>query len=99
MSIFDDPTFKKMKKSLSKKEQEEYDKAGEHMYSYDYNDKGENKVAQEVLQQLTLALKSGLHPSDLEKDEIEFLEKYHSLGKSWFKDFGYLENDLNRINF
>ncbi len=97
-SLFDDPTFKKMKKSLPKKEQEEYDKAGKYMYSYDYDEKGDNKISEEVLQQITMALKSGLHPSDLEKDEKEFMEKYHPLGKNWFKEFGYLENDLNRIN-
>lgn len=101
MSLFDDPSFKKMKESLSKEEQEKYDKAGEHMYSYDYNfdEKGDNKTSEEVLEQLTLALRSGLHPSDLEKEEIEFLENYHPLKEMWFKDFGYLKNDLNRINF
>jgi len=99
MSLFDDPTFKKMKESLSKEEQEKYDKAGEHMYGYDFDEKGDSKTSEEVLEQLKMALKSGLHPSDLEKEELEFLEKYHPLGKLWFKDFGYLENDLNRINF
>ena len=97
-SIFEDPTFKKMKQSLTKKEQEEYDKAGEYMYSYDYDENGENKIAEEVLEQLIMALRSGLHPSELENSEKEFLEKYHPSGKNWFKDFGYLENDLNRIN-
>jgi len=97
MSIFEDPSFKKMKESMSKEEQEKYDKAGQHMYSYDYDNKGENKQAEEVLEQLRIAIRSGLHPSDLTFEEREFLEKYHPLEKKWFKEFGFLENELNRI--
>jgi len=84
---------------LSPEDKEKYEKAGEHMYSYDYNEKGENKVAEEVLEQLSVAIRSGLHPSDLTVEERDFLEKYHPLEKNWFKEFGFLENDLNRINF
>ena len=63
-----------------------------------YDDEMTNNISDEVLQQLTIAFRSGLHPSDLTQEEREFLENYHPLQKNWFKDFGFLENDLNRIN-
>ena len=63
-----------------------------------YDDAMSNNISEEVLEQLTIAIRSGLHPSDLTKEEREFLENYHPLQKNWFKDFGFLENDLNRIN-
>jgi hypothetical protein len=41
-------------------------------------------------------LESGLHPSFLTYEEKSFMENY--LGKEWYKEFGYLENDLHRVN-
>lgn len=63
-----------------------------------YDDVMSNNISEEVLEQLSIAIRSGLHPSDLTQEEREFLENYHPLQKNWFKDFGFLENDLNRIN-
>ncbi len=111
-SIFDDPSLKKLKESLSKEDQEKYKKSGEYMYASLPDDKNgkdkvimmgpegiyDDKISQEVFDQLSVAIRSGLHPSDLTPEEREFLENYHPLQKNWFKDFGFLENDLNRIN-
>jgi hypothetical protein len=41
-------------------------------------------------------VESGMHPSFLDKEEKEFLKNY--LGEKWYETFGYLENDLNRLN-
>lgn len=98
--LFDNPVFVNMKKSLPKEEQEKYDKMGQYMYNtveVDINEKGEMNAAVEQVAQIRILLQSGMHPSYLTRDEREFLENY--LGKEWYLEFGYLQADLNRINF
>ena len=46
--------------------------------------------------QLEAMIESGMHPSYLTNKEKDFME--HRLGKEWYKRFGFLEMDLNRIN-
>ena len=41
------------------------------------------------------SLKSGLHPSLLDKDEIRLLEEV--FGETWYKIFNYVEGDLKDI--
>lgn len=98
--LFDNPVFVNMKKSLPIEEQEKYDKMGEYMYNtvnVDINEQGEMNAAVEQVAQIKVLLQSGMHPSYLTRDEREFLENY--LGKEWYLEFGYLQADLNRINF
>lgn len=40
-------------------------------------------------------IKSGLHPSDLSDNEKFIMESV--LGKEWYKEYGYVENDLTEI--
>jgi hypothetical protein len=94
--LFDNPVFTNMKKSLPKKEQERYDKIGKEMYEDIDYEKGSVPGAIDALAQIKVMLDSGMHPSYLTYEEKTFLENY--LGKEWYKNFGYLENDLNRIN-
>jgi hypothetical protein len=96
--LFDNPTFVEMKNSLPIEEQKKYEEQGKYMYSQldDFDEKGEMNAAIDTVSQIKLMLRSGMHPSFLEKEEREFLTNY--LGKEWYKEFGYLENDLNRIN-
>ena len=51
--------------------------------------------AEEFLAYIQEQLKSGLHPSFLEDNEKEFLVE--SLGKDWYKKWGYVEKDLSEI--
>lgn len=98
--LFDNPVFQEMKSSLPVEEQKRYEEMGQHMYGNldeQFNAKGEFNAAVETVAQLKVMLQSGMHPSFLSKDEREFLENY--LGKEWYKEFGYLEADVNRINF
>ena len=97
--------FQNMKKSLPESEQQKYEEYGEHMYSNitdkgdvanAFNDTGEFNAAVDTVSQIKVMLTSGMHPSYLSKEEKEFLSNY--LGKEWYVEFGYLENDLNRIN-
>ena len=103
--LFDNPMFQNMKKSLPDKEQKKYDEYGEHMYSNisdkgdiknSFDESGEFNAAVDTVSQIKIMLNSGMHPSYLSKEEKEFLSNY--LGKEWYVEFGYLENDLNRIN-
>lgn len=94
--LFDNPTFNNMKKQLSKEEKEKYEKIGKEMYENVDFEKSTVPGAIDALAQIRVMLNSGMHPSFLSYEEKEFLENY--LGKEWYKEFGYLENDLNRIN-
>lgn len=96
--LFDNPMFKEMKESLPEEEQKKYEKYGKYMYEDmdPFSENGDMKAAVDTVSQIKLMIESGMHPSYLEKEEREFLKNY--LGDDWFKKFGYLENDLNRIN-
>jgi hypothetical protein len=50
----------------------------------------------EVFSQIDIMLKSGLHPSFLTFEEKDFLKEY--VGVHWYQNYGWLENDLHRIN-
>lgn len=98
--LFDNPMFLEMKNSLPIEEQKKYEEMGEHMYGNletQFNEKGEFNAAVETVAQIRVMLQSGLHPSYLTREEKDFLENY--IGKEWYKEFGYLEADVNRINF
>lgn len=96
--LFDNPTFVEMKNSLPEEEQKKYEQYGNYMYSNidAFDEKGDMNAAVDTVSQIKIMLRSGMHPSFLTKEEKEFLTNY--LGKEWHKEFGYLENDLNRIN-
>lgn len=98
--LFDNPVFVEMKKSMPEEDQKRYEDIGKHMYNNlenDFGEQGEMNAAVETIAQLRIMLQSGMHPSYLSREEKDFLTSY--VGKEWYKDFGYLESDLNRINF
>jgi hypothetical protein len=94
--LFDNPMFQQMKQSLSKEDQKKYDQIGKELYESVNFETGEVEGSIDVLSQLKIMIQSGLHPSFLSYEEKQFLENY--LGKTWYLEFGYLENDLHRIN-
>ena len=96
--LFDNPMFQEMKNSLPIEEQKKYEEYGKYMYEEmdQFTESGDMKAAIDTVSQIKLMLESGMHPSYLEKEEREFLKNY--LGEDWYKKFGYLENDLNRVN-
>jgi uncharacterized phage infection (PIP) family protein YhgE len=96
--LFDNPMFTEMKNSLPEEEQKKYEKYGKYMYDEmdQISDNGEMKAIIDTVSQIRLMVESGMHPSFLDKEEKEFLKNY--LGEKWYESFGYLENDLNRIN-
>ncbi len=97
--LFDNPVFLEMKNSLPEEEQKRYEEIGKQMYGNlenDFNEKGEMNAAVEMVAQIRVMLQSGMHPSYLSREEKEFLTNY--IGKEWYKEFGYLEADINRVN-
>lgn len=96
--LFDNPMIQQIRDEMSPEEREKYDKIGKDLYEQINFETGtiEGEV-DDVLAQLKDMLHSGIHPSDLTYEEKNFLEHY--MGKEWFHEFGYLENDLRRINF
>lgn len=98
--LFDNPVFTEMKKSMPEEDQKRYEDIGKHMYNNlenDFGEQGEMNAAVETIAQLRVMLQSGMHPCYLTREEKDFLANY--VGKEWYKEFGYLESDLNRINF
>jgi hypothetical protein len=96
--LFDNEIFQEMKNSLSPEEQKKYEEYGKYMYEEmdQFTETGDMKSAIDTVSQIKLMLESGMHPSFLEKEEKEFLKNY--LGDKWYEKFGYLENDINRLN-
>ena len=97
--LFDNPMIQQIKDGMSKEDREHYEKVGKELYdSINFETMGteNDDTINEVLMQLRIMIESGMHPSYLTYEEKNFL--VHYMGKEWYKEFGYLENDVNRIN-
>lgn len=95
--LFDSPLVEQFKESLTSKELTKYEKIGNDLYNTVNFETGEtDQTMNDVFEQLKAMLESGLHPSFLTYEEKAFMENY--LGKEWYKEFNYLENDLHRVN-
>jgi hypothetical protein len=94
--LFNNPMVKKAKQHLTKEQIDDFKKQGEHMFKVDFEKTGDEQIAENVLTQLDLMLNSGLHPSYLSYEEKDFLTQY--VGEKWYENYGYMQNDLHRIN-
>lgn len=97
--LFNNPMVEKAKKHLPKETLENLKAYGEEMFSIDFETKGtsaDDTTSEEVLAQLDMMLRSGIHPSDLNFEEKDFLKEY--VGPKWYEKYGWMENDLHRIN-
>jgi hypothetical protein len=89
-------------KSMSPSDLEHYKKLGESLYK-DLNFETSNietkdnlpPFLSDALAYIVESLKSGLHPSMLEEDEIKVLEEVY--GKEWYKKWNYEKEDLEEI--
>ena len=104
--LFSEKRLKEISDSLSNKDKERYAKIGEELYNTidfnNINDQGSNLSDSNIIElenvaQLKLMLSSGIHPSFLTNQEKDMMK--NNYGEKWFEKFGYLEVDLNRINF
>lgn len=96
--LYDNPMIEKIKKNMTKEQLEELKRHGEQLFSIDFEHTGtpEHK-SEEVYAQIKIMLESGMHPSFLTVEEKNFLRDF--IGPKWFERFGYMENDIYRINF
>jgi len=95
--LFDNPMVQQVRESMSAEDREKYDKIGKELYdSINFETGVPDETVNDVLEQLKAMIESGMHPSYLSYEEKNFLEHY--MGKEWYTEFGYLKNDLNRIN-
>lgn len=103
--LFNEKRLKEMADSLSEDDKKRYAKIGEEMYNSinfeDINSQGviENKdeIEMENVSQIKMMLLSGIHPSYLSNQEKDLMK--NNFGEKWYESFGFLEVDLNRINF
>lgn len=105
--LFGEKRLKEIGDSLSDEDKKRYAKIGEEMYNTikfeDINSQGtqatENadEIELENISQIKLMLNSGIHPSYLSNQEKDMMK--NAFGEKWFESFGFLETDLNRINF
>jgi len=106
-SLFSEKRLKEIGESLSEEDKKRYEKIGEEFYnSINFeavNEQGAlsssnaEEVELENVSQLKLMLQSGIHPSYLNNEEKSMMK--NSYGEKWYETFGFLESDLNRINF
>ena len=104
--LFNENNLKNMFSNLSDEDKKKYQRIGEEMYNIDYEkineqgkieqDKADN-IELENVSQIKLMLCSGLHPSFLSSQEKDMMK--NNYGNKWIESYGYLEIDLNRINF
>jgi hypothetical protein len=102
-SNWNNPMVQSARKAMKAEDIELMKKKGEAMFSIDFEKSGESGAVldgvdpnKEVMDQLVAMLKSGIHPSYLTKEEKEFLTL--NIGAKWYEEFGWLINDLNKIN-
>lgn len=104
-TIWNNPMINNARKNMSPEDLEKYRLMGESMYNnIDFptstiitedNNLNLPEHMAEALLYINETIKSGLHPSMLEENDIKLLEEAY--GKEWYKQFGYVEGDLTDI--
>lgn len=104
-TLFDNPMIEEARKTMSKEDLERYERMGEHLFRNnpfreqkrkEQMEKDKNKTMEEALYEALFysreALKSGLHPRDLEEKEVQLLFDFY--GEKWYEEFGYTRNEV-----
>jgi hypothetical protein len=87
-NLFDDQKLKLMFENMPEAEKRKYKESGEHMYSYDYVNKGNpDDTIHEAVAYIVQGLKSGLRPSQLDESEKTHLRSVY--GSKWYEKYGY----------
>lgn len=99
--LWNNPMVEEAKKNLSSEQIEQMKNKGEELFgSVDFEKVGDvqnnDECSREVLEQFKVMLRSGMHPSYFSTSEKDFLKNF--VGEKWYEEYGYMKNDLNRIN-
>ena len=93
--LFNNPMVERARKAMTKEQLKHYEMLGESMYKdIDFENCTSNMppFMNDALKQLESLIKSGYHPSMMDKDEIRLLEEAY--GDKWYELFGFVEGDL-----
>lgn len=97
VNLFNNPFVEYAKKHMNQQQIDDFKKMGEKYFAgWDFEKGNPEEILDIATAELSEAIKSGLHPIDLETNDIEILKT--KLGKNWYERFGYSEEDLKSIN-
>lgn len=102
-TLWDNDMVKSAKQNMSPEDLDRYKKIGELMYrDVDFqtsklNDEGDSfpPFVIDAANYIVELLKSGIHPSMLEKEEIDVMNNVY--GKEWYLKWNYVKEDLEKI--
>lgn len=99
-SLFTDRSIEALGKNMTPEQKKQYEQMGNHMYgAMDYETASsiidQPATMEEAAKYLIETVKSGMHPSFLNENEQKILEE--TLGKEWYKKYGYVEGDLKEM--
>lgn len=96
--LFNDPALTAAYDALSPEEKEKYRRQGEHYFANDLSEIGLDENGEQIdfimeaAAELTLAMRSGLHPNDLTDDERHVIREAY--GTRWWTKFGYTDDEV-----
>jgi hypothetical protein len=92
-NLFENEEFKIQFANLPPDQQETYKKAGQYMYSKNYEESHVDPQSRidDAIDSLRRAFFAGLLPSHLSDDEIDFLKGVY--GDEWYEEFGFSSSD------
>ena len=98
--LFDNPMTRAALKSMTPEQIKTYQDIGQKMYGNIDFDKSEvlsnlPPPMAEALAYVKEGIKAGLHPTDLDEDEVNLLKEVY--GEEWYTKFGYTAEDLEKI--
>ena len=97
VDLFNNPFVDYAKKHMNQTQIDSFKTMGEKYFAgWDFDKGNPEEILDVAVAELCEAIKSGLHPTDLEFNDIEILKT--KLGQSWYERFGYTEEDLKKIN-
>jgi hypothetical protein len=95
--LFNNPMIDSAKKAMTQEQIDEYKKIGKYMFSQNFNTTEVGSVEKkpeisDILQYAIEGLKSGLHPSELSKEELSALVEIY--GDKWYENYGYFKEEV-----
>lgn len=100
-NLFSNPMVDAAMKSLTPEQREEYERIGKYMYSttnYAEQDPKPKSVEEDMVNGIFYvreALKSGLHPQDMDEKELRLMQEVY--GNEWYKEYGYTQDEVPSV--
>jgi hypothetical protein len=95
--LFDNPMTRAAMAALSEEDKQKYKVIGDHLYNRINFEDGQSlnnmpPSMAEAVAYLETSLQAGFHPSMLEENEKALMKETY--GDEWYKEWGYVEEDL-----